>query len=33
LCRLDFSWVKKAFSQTLVASLNALSLKREGNIY
>ncbi len=30
LCRLDFGWVRRAFSNTLTASLNALALKREG---
>jgi len=30
LCRLDFGWVRRAFSNTLTASLNALVLKREG---
>jgi hypothetical protein len=32
LCRLDFSWVKSAFRNTLTAALNSLCLKREGDV-
>jgi hypothetical protein len=32
LCRLDFSWVKGAFRNTLTAALNSLCLKREGEV-
>jgi hypothetical protein len=31
LCRLDYSWVRGAFGHTLIACLEALSLKREGS--
>jgi len=29
LCALDYKWVKKAFKHTLIAALEALSMKKE----
>jgi hypothetical protein len=29
LCSLDYNWVKNAFKHTLVAALEALSMKKE----